>query len=88
MKTAIEKYNVKSVILGGGVAANKILRHAITSLSSPQFFPDIKTYLPELSLSTDNSVMIGLAGHAHLDCSLTPEVFAETIVANGNKSIG
>jgi N6-L-threonylcarbamoyladenine synthase len=88
LKTAIEQHNIKSVILGGGVAANKRLRHAIDSLSSPQLFPDIKTYLPELSLSTDNSVMIGLAGHAHLDDSLTPEMFAETIKADGNKNLG
>jgi N6-L-threonylcarbamoyladenine synthase len=88
LKTAIEQYSIRSVILGGGVAANKRLRHAINSLSSPQLFPDIKTYLPELSLSTDNSVMIGLAGHAHLNSALTPEVFAETIKADGNKVLG
>ncbi len=88
LKTAIEQYSIKSVILGGGVASNKRLRHAINSLSSPQLFPDIKTYLPELSLSTDNSVMIGLAGHAHLDTSLTPQEFAETIKADGNKVLG
>ena len=87
LKTAILKYSIQSVILGGGVAANKRLRHAFDSLSSPQLFPAIKTYLPELSLSTDNSIMIGLAGHAHLDASLTPEVFAETIKADGNRSL-
>jgi hypothetical protein len=31
--------------------------------------------------------MIALAGHAHLSNALSPEVFAETIKADGNKSI-
>jgi hypothetical protein len=31
--------------------------------------------------------MIALAGHAHLNQSLSPENFATTIKADGNKSI-
>jgi N6-L-threonylcarbamoyladenine synthase len=87
LKKAIELHQVESVILGGGVAANLHLRQAITSLSSPLLFPHLAVYLPEITLSTDNSIMIALAGHAHLNQSLSPENFAADIKADGNKSI-
>jgi len=87
LKTAIETHGAQSVILGGGVAANQVLREAISSLSSPLLFPHLAVYLPSISLATDNSVMIALAGHAHLKAALLPSQFATTIKADGNKSI-
>lgn len=87
LKTAIETYTASSVILGGGVAANTHLREALTSLTNPTEYPDLKVYLPKISLSTDNSIMIALAGHAHLADLLSPTVFSETIKADGNKSL-
>lgn len=87
VKTAIEDYAIQSIILGGGVAANQTLRQALTSLTSPLLYPDLKVYLPEISLSTDNSIMIALAGHSHLKEALSPDDFANTIRANGNKSL-
>ncbi|MEZ4195325.1 MAG: tRNA (adenosine(37)-N6)-threonylcarbamoyltransferase complex transferase subunit TsaD [Candidatus Paceibacterota bacterium] len=87
VKSAIETYTAQSVILGGGVAANTTLRSALTSLTSPLLYPELKVYLPEINLSTDNSIMIALAGHSHLADALSPEVFANTVRANGNKSL-
>jgi N6-L-threonylcarbamoyladenine synthase len=82
---AIEIHGAKSVILGGGVAANKRLRESVAALGTTLAFPDLHVHLPSVALSTDNSVMIALAGHAHLDAALTPEV-AQTLRAYGNKS--
>ena len=87
IKTAIETYGAASVILGGGVSANTQLRTAMTSLASPLLFPDLKVYLPDIKLSTDNSIMIALAGHAHLASAETAEAFAKNTRADGNKSI-
>ncbi len=84
---AIEAFNINSFILGGGVSANSYLRNAVNALNAPQSFPDLKVFLPEISLSTDNSIMISLAGHARLNEALSPADFKTTIVADGNRSL-
>ena len=87
LSKAITEFSVNSVILGGGVSANKKLRQAVVSLSSPAHFPHLHTYIPDPKLSTDNSIMIALAGHAKMLESLSPKEFADTIKADGNKSL-
>lgn len=84
---AIKTYKICSFILGGGVSANTYLRHAISALNTPQSFPELKVYLPDTKLSTDNSIMIALAGHARLKNALSPTNFADTVKANGNQSL-
>lgn len=84
---AVEEFTIQSVIIGGGVAANSHLREAVKALNAPTLYPDLKVYLPEISLSTDNSIMIALAGHAHLPEALSAKDFTETIVADGNRSL-
>lgn len=85
-KQAIEQFGATSFILGGGVSANTYLRDRIASL--PESFPGLQVYLPDRSLSTDNSVMIALSGHARLSSALSPQDFIATIRANGNQSLG
>lgn len=84
---AIEQYGAKSFILGGGVSANKSLRQAISGLSKYPAFSELQVYLPEPQLSTDNSIMIALAGHASLHNALSPTDFIQNTRANGNKSL-
>ncbi|HBF37981.1 MAG TPA: tRNA (adenosine(37)-N6)-threonylcarbamoyltransferase complex transferase subunit TsaD [Firmicutes bacterium] len=59
---AIEKYDVNTVLLSGGVAANSLLRESCrnqtTRLGKQLFFP-------ELQLCTDNAAMIAAAGYYH-----------------------
>ncbi|MFS0655457.1 tRNA (adenosine(37)-N6)-threonylcarbamoyltransferase complex transferase subunit TsaD [Bacillus sp. 179-C3.3 HS] len=57
---AAEAYNVKQVVLAGGVAANKGLREALTSAFADQ--PDVNLTIPPLALCTDNAAMIAAAG--------------------------
>jgi len=85
---AIEKYDARSFILGGGVSANNYLRNAALGLATPQSFPDLQVFLPEKSLSTDNSVMIALAGHAHLADAQSAADFTSTVRVDGNQNLG
>lgn len=57
IKKAIKKYGVKELIIGGGVSANKYLRERLTNDL------DVEVLLPSKKLSTDNSIMIGIAGY-------------------------
>ena len=56
---AIEKYKIKTLIVAGGVAANKHLRREMTKITSKK----IKLLFPTLELARDNAVMIGIAGY-------------------------
>ncbi len=86
-KAAIAKYSATSFILGGGVSANTYLRTAILALDTPESLYGVTVHLPEKSLSTDNSIMIALAGHARLKEALSPADFVATIRADGNRSL-
>lgn len=53
-KRAIEEYNPKSVILGGGVSANSRLRELVAELHE-------NALIPEMKYTTDNASMIAIA---------------------------
>jgi len=57
---AAEEFGAKSVILGGGVSANDELRHVLTNKAGAI---NVKTLMPPKNLSTDNGLMIALAGY-------------------------
>ncbi len=59
-KEAIEEYGAKSLIIGGGVSANKNIRNAFKKMCEDN---DVEFLLPEISASTDNAFMIALAGY-------------------------
>lgn len=54
---AVRQYKAKSLILGGGVAANKQLRDSLSE-SMEKEFPNSKFYIPNSSLTGDNALMI------------------------------
>jgi len=66
-KDAILKYNVKSLIIGGGVTANKELQKRLKLMSKKL---GVDLYLPEKKMSTDNAIMIGIS--AFFNFSKTP----------------
>ena len=57
---AAQKYKVKSILLGGGVAANQKLRDAFKS-SIVNRQSSIKFFVPSKNLCTDNAAMIAAA---------------------------
>ena len=60
-QSAIKKYDAKTLILGGGVSANRQICHAFQSLRNS--IPKLGTLMPEVKFATDNAVMIGIAGY-------------------------
>jgi N6-L-threonylcarbamoyladenine synthase len=65
---AAKAYRPKTIILGGGVAANKLLRSELTRNLEVEL-PSAKLILPDPKLTTDNALMIALAAyyeHNHL----------------------
>jgi N6-L-threonylcarbamoyladenine synthase len=57
---AVKQYEVKQVVLAGGVAANKGLRSALTAAFHD--IQDVELVIPPLNLCTDNAAMIAAAG--------------------------
>ncbi|EGQ1309506.1 tRNA (adenosine(37)-N6)-threonylcarbamoyltransferase complex transferase subunit TsaD [Staphylococcus pseudintermedius] len=57
---ACEAYGVKQLIVAGGVASNRGLRHALEVATAEK---GIELAIPELKLCTDNAAMIGAAAH-------------------------
>lgn len=83
--TAVEQHGAQSVIVGGGVSASPYLRQELNKAVLEKF-PDVTVYFPKPGLSTDNSVMIALAGHARLS-SASNAAAAEYMKADGNRSL-
>lgn len=83
--SAINEHSAKTLIVGGGVSANVHIKKTMKEALEKKY-PEITTYFPKTGLSTDNSIMIALAGHARSRKSILPTE-TNTIRANGNRSI-
>lgn len=57
---AVERFKARGVLLGGGVAANALLRREMESRSQ------VPVVVPRPALCTDNGAMIGAAAYFHL----------------------
>jgi N6-L-threonylcarbamoyladenine synthase len=79
-KNAIEKYNIKTVIVAGGVSANKYLKKEMEKLTKGK-----QTLLfPNKTLSTDNALMIAIAGYFKFVENKNKTVRLSSIKADGN----
>lgn len=86
-KKAILEFGPQTFIVGGGVIANQHIRQEIEKLLSD--FPGIKLLIPEKSLTTDNAVMIAMAGYlTHLSLPISPGQIKSNLKAQGNLRIG
>lgn len=56
-KTSIARYPVKTLVLGGGVAANRVLRSR-WAMEINKEFPNVKVLLPPIELTGDNAAML------------------------------
>lgn len=81
IKKAIETYGVKTLILGGGVVANKHIRAAFEKLTR-EFGIILK--LPAIDHATDNALMIAVAGYFNKTRALSEKTGLLDVKANGN----
>ncbi|MEK7106997.1 MAG: hypothetical protein AAB899_02320, partial [Patescibacteria group bacterium] len=81
---AVDEYGVQTVLMGGGVSANKYIFSRLADALEKAGLPHPLVSPPELA--TDNALMIALAGYFH---AIKSE-FADpaTLCANGNLSLG
>lgn len=84
--SAIEEYGAKTLIVGGGVSANTHIKRSLEAILL-QEYPEVISYFPAPGLSTDNSIMIALAGHTRATKALLP-TGTDVIRADGNRSLG
>ncbi|MSU44992.1 tRNA (adenosine(37)-N6)-threonylcarbamoyltransferase complex transferase subunit TsaD [Candidatus Nomurabacteria bacterium] len=82
-KKAIEKYKVNTLIVAGGVAANKHLRNELKKLEKLSGHK-IKILFPTLELSGDNSLMIGIAGYLNYIKNKGKVPKLDSVKATGN----
>ena len=61
---AAQEYNVKMIVLGGGVVANIHLRKTLQDECKKQL-PDVACFVPSLQYCTDNAAMIAAAAYFH-----------------------
>jgi N6-L-threonylcarbamoyladenine synthase len=82
MRQAIEEYAAQSIIVGGGVIANKNIREHLEKLANEC---SISTLLPQFDHATDNGLMIALAGYFNREKALN---YDAQLKANGTLPIG
>jgi len=82
---AIDNHSAKTLIIGGGVSANNHIRRTFET-ELLRTHPDVEIYLPHRNLSTDNSIMIALAGHAEMANGRTGGALT-LLKADGNRSL-
>jgi len=87
---ALNDFNAKSLILGGGVSANQELRKQFKNRLEKES-PNIKFFIPKTDLSTDNALMTAITGFYHKKNKVNPSAssgrFLREIEADGNLRI-
>lgn len=83
---ALVKHSASHIIVGGGVSANQHLRQNLQGYCI-EHHPETEVHFPTPGLSTDNSIMVALAGHARVASALSADG-SQIIKADGNKSLG
>ena len=80
---AIKGHEAKTLIVAGGVIANKHIRASFEELRQSAF-PRLELLIPEIPHSTDNALMIAVAGFLNLTSSKKPRSVANLkITASG-----
>lgn len=82
---AILEHGIQTLIVGGGVSANTHLNKTFKAILK-ETFSELAIYFPPPKLSTDNSIMIALAGHARYEDASNFEQLND-LKADGNLSL-
>lgn len=82
-KRALEKTQAKILAVGGGVSANTTIREGLQKLVDEEF-PETTLMLPNMKLTGDNAVMIGIAGHLRYISGFTQK---EPLTASGSQTL-
>jgi len=82
VKKAVSIYGAKSLILGGGVVANKNIRKAFEKLAGEN--PPLTLHIPEINHATDNALMIAIAGFFNRNKAVSETTGLLEIKADGN----
>ncbi len=77
---AVQEFGARTIVVGGGVSANTRLRETLTARMHHEDSA-VKVLFPPPALSTDNALMIAIAGATKVGRKTPP---LSTIVANGN----
>lgn len=80
-REAIEQFGAQTLIIGGGVSANRKIREDFSVWAKNL---NINFLIPEISASTDNAFMIALAGYLNIKAGKKAEI---EFKANGNLSL-
>ena len=78
--SAVKKVGAKCIIVGGGVSANAELKKRLTKEAGAQ---KIEVVFPAKNLTTDNAIMIGLAGYFGKKVPLS----SKKLLAKGNLAL-
>jgi N6-L-threonylcarbamoyladenine synthase len=81
---ALEETGAKTLVISGGVSANTHIRRVFKEKVN-ELYPDVSLRIPTPDLTTDNAVMIGLAGYFRALRSEFADL--DTLKANGNLSL-
>lgn len=79
LRKAVDETGAKTIIVGGGVSANKLLRERLEKTTAEY---GISLYLPSNHVSGDNALMIALAGAFNTEPIIRP------LRAHGTKRLG
>ncbi len=82
---ALLQYGVNTLIVAGGVSANKYLRSELEKIKVKN--TGLNLLLPENSLTTDNAVMIGITAYINLLKNPNLAIETHSIKARGNLSL-
>jgi len=80
LRAAIEQIDARSIIVGGGVSANHVLRAAFEKTATEYGIP---IFMPSRHISGDNALMIAVAGALHSGTHTT----ASKLKADGTKRL-
>lgn len=80
---AAEAYKVKTIIIAGGVSANKFLKKEIKKILGKKY----NILFPDKKLTGDNSLMIGVAGYLQYLKKGKKSIASKDLKATGNLSL-